>query len=56
MVGSRGVTVNPLNPEGMVKIRGELWKASATDGNIIAGQKVTVVGQNGLCLVVRKSD
>ena len=56
MVGSQGITISTLSPDGMVKIRGELWKASATDGNIATGQKVTVVEQNGLSLIVRESE
>lgn len=56
MVGSQGVTIDTLSPEGMVKIRGELWKASAVDGNIATGQKIMVVGQKGLRLAVRTSN
>ena len=54
MVGTGGETVSPLGPEGMVKIRGELWRAVSEEGKIDAGEEVVVVGQNGLKLSVRK--
>lgn len=56
MVGSQGETVRSLSPDGLVKIRGELWAATAANGSIANGQGVTVVGQNGLKLIVRESD
>ncbi len=56
MIGTRGETVNTLTPDGLVKIRGELWAATADNGNIVNGRNVTVVEQSGLKLVVRESD
>ena len=56
MIGTRGETVGTLTPAGFVKIRGELWAATAVDGNIINGRSVTVVEQSGLKLVVREID
>ena len=56
MIGSRGEVVRPLIPEGMIKIRGELWAAQSEDGDVHSGREVTVVGQDRLKLVVRRSD
>ena len=56
MLGTQGETVNSLTPDGLVKIRGELWAATAINGNIVNGRNVTVVSQIGLKLVVRESD
>lgn len=56
MVGSRGEVVKSLDPEGMVRIRGELWKAKSAGRKIKAGVEVTVVGREGLKLIVRKTD
>ena len=56
MVGSKGKVVSPLVPEGLVRIRGELWMAETEDNNIGIGEQVTVVGQDGLKLTVRKAD
>lgn len=55
MVGSKGKVVSPLAPEGLVRIRGELWVAKSTSGEMEAGRKVIVVGQDSLKLVVRES-
>lgn len=55
MVGSRGKVASPLSPEGMVRIKGELWKATSEGGALDTGDGITVVGQDGLRLVVRKS-
>jgi membrane-bound ClpP family serine protease len=56
MVGSQGEAVNALAPDGLIKIRGELWAATAVNGKIATGRNVTVVGQSGLKLVVREND
>ena len=55
MVGSKGKVVSPLDPEGLVRIKGELWVAKSASKKINTGAEVTVVGQDGLKLVVRKS-
>jgi len=55
MVGSNGTVIEPLVPRGTIKIGGELWEAESTDREIDAGEEVTVTGQQGLRLMVRKS-
>ncbi len=55
MVGMSGRAAGPLSPEGMVNIRGELWKATSVEGNIKSGEEVTVVGEEGLKLKVRRA-
>jgi membrane-bound ClpP family serine protease len=54
MIGTRGKVTHKLNPEGTVKIRGELWSAVAEEGEIEAGEEIIVVEQNSLKLTVRK--
>jgi membrane-bound ClpP family serine protease len=56
MIGMSGKTVDRLAPDGMVKIKGELWKAAAEDGVIEADENITVTGEDGLKLVVRKNN
>lgn len=56
MVGTHGETVSTLMPDGLVKIRGELWAATADNGDIVNGRDVTVIAQSGLKLVVRESE
>jgi len=54
MIGSRGKVVSPLAPKGVVRIKNELWEAKSAGRKINAGEKVTVVEQEGLRLIVRK--
>lgn len=53
MIGSRGKVVSPLSPEGLVRIKGELWVAKSASGEMKTDREVTVIGQDGLKLVVR---
>ena len=55
MIGSRGKVASSLAPVGMVRIRGELWGATSAEGNLVTGEQVEVVGEDGLKLVVRKA-
>ena len=55
MEGSKGKAKSPLSPEGQIMIKGELWGAKSIDGDIDIGEVVTVVGQDGLQLVVRRA-
>ena len=55
MVGSKGKVVSPLAPEGLVRIKGELWVAKSASGEMEPGGEVIVVGQDRLKLVVRDS-
>ena len=55
MVGMRGKVRSPISPEGQVMIKGELWTAKSIDGDMEAGEAVTVVGQDGLQLIVRRA-
>ncbi len=54
MLGSEGKVVSPLVPEGLVRIKGELWRAKSASGRMDTGEEVTVVRQDGLKLIVRK--
>ncbi len=50
----KGVTVSDLKPEGMIKSRGELWKAKSVDETEIAtGTEVEVVGSENMILWVK---
>lgn len=54
MVGTSGRAAGQLSPDGMVRIRGELWKATSIDGKIKSGEEVVVVDEEGLKLKVRR--
>ncbi len=49
----RGIATEDINPEGMIKARGELWKARSDDGSTIpAGTEVKIVRAETLKLFV----
>jgi len=54
LVGETAIAQTPLDPEGVVFVKGELWKASAENGRIEPGEKVTITGVEGLKLRVVK--
>jgi membrane-bound serine protease (ClpP class) len=57
LVGEVGKVVEDLDPEGVVKLHGELWKAESRDGKRIpVGEKVRVVEVKGLTLIVERID
>jgi membrane-bound serine protease (ClpP class) len=53
-VGLEGKVVDRLSPEGTIKISGELWNARAENGEIEAGARVLVTGQDGFKLIVHQ--
>ncbi|MFH1647254.1 MAG: NfeD family protein [Chloroflexota bacterium] len=55
MVGACGRVASRLAPEGMVRIKGELWGATSTADNIDKGEDIVVVGEDGLKLMVRRA-
>ena len=56
MVGTVGRAASQLAPEGLVRIRSELWVATTASGEIQKGENIKVIGEDGLRLVVRKND
>jgi membrane-bound serine protease (ClpP class) len=56
MIGQTAVVQTPLQPEGTVRIDGELWNAVARGAPIQAGERVTIVSMDGLNLMVRKKE
>lgn len=52
--GTIGVAKTVLAPSGVVHVVGEQWTARSADGSEIGtGQRVQVVGQDGLTLIVK---
>jgi membrane-bound serine protease (ClpP class) len=45
-----------LQPEGMVFVAGELWRAVAADETIKAGERVIITEIDGLKLKVKRLD
>jgi membrane-bound serine protease (ClpP class) len=55
MIGKIGQARSDLNPMGTIYIRGELWKAISEEGLVTEGEKVEVIGIEGLTLRVVKA-
>ncbi len=55
MVGQMGVVRKPLEPEGMVMVSGELWRAESESGPLPAGAVVVITRQDGFLLRVRSA-
>jgi len=55
MIGRRGIVIGRLDPEGYVRVRGELWRAETVENDrpVEEGRSVAVVGVSGLKLYVR---
>ncbi len=53
LIGSVGVAVTDLKPKGEIRVLGEFWQATAKEEWIKNGEKVEVVGMEGMLLIVR---
>ena len=51
LVGARAVAVGPCDPDGQVRVRGEIWRARC-DAGLEAGEQAEVLAVDGLTLVV----
>jgi membrane-bound serine protease (ClpP class) len=54
MIGEIGEAFTSLQPEGRVRVRGELWQAVSLEGDIEQGAKIRTEGIENLTLKVRK--
>ena len=52
LIGRETDTIMPLDPAGMIKLDGENWRARARGGDIDAGRRIRVTGNEGLTLLV----
>jgi membrane-bound serine protease (ClpP class) len=52
IVGTRGRALSDCDPEGQVRVKGQIWKATCPAG-IAAGEDVVVEASEGLQLRVR---
>jgi membrane-bound serine protease (ClpP class) len=55
LVGEVGAVRAALDPEGQVFVRGELWRAVSDEGRIAEGERVRIVGVDGLTLRVSRA-
>ena len=56
LVGREAVARGDLKPQGTVFVAGELWQAMITEGEAYTGEKLEVVGVEGLRLKVRRKN
>ena len=56
LIGAKGVAVTDLSPNGEVRVLGEYWRAKTAEKTIKKGEKIEVVGKEGLVLIVRTVD
>ena len=53
MLGERATVIEDCDPVGIVRVRGELWKARVADGGpLAAGERATVLAVEGLTVEV----
>jgi len=55
IIGEIGETISSLEPEGQIRVHGELWNAESLEGSITKGTKVKVTQISNLKLMVRKA-
>jgi len=57
LYGKTGICLEDLNPQGRVKIRGEIWKARSRQNgrHVKKGKSIVVLDAEGLTLVVEES-
>ena len=54
MIGEPGDVISRCDPDGRVRVRGEIWNARC-EGGAEVGERVSVAEIDGLTLVVEKS-
>jgi len=52
LVGEIGESIEPLNPDGTVRVHGELWNATSNSGKILKNTQVRIVSVKDLKLIV----
>ena len=52
MVGKRATVLEACDPDGLVRVRGEVWKARADGAALGEGERVTVTAVDGLTVTV----
>lgn len=55
LIGKKGDAINLLNPEGMIKVNGEMWNAVSLSGIINPGENIIVKEIKNLTLYVERT-
>jgi len=56
MIGLTGEVAQPLNPQGVIKVGDEYWKAKSLSGDIDVGEEVEIIDIDGLNLEVKQKE
>ncbi|HYH60552.1 MAG TPA: NfeD family protein, partial [Solirubrobacterales bacterium] len=57
MIGERATVIEACDPNGLVRVRGEVWKASVDAAEpLVAGERASVVAVEGLTVRVAKRE
>src|SRR4030042_5446029 len=56
IIGDEGIVTRRLAPQGYVKVKGVLWKATCDEAEMEIGDEVVVVGIERLKLIVRPKE
>jgi membrane-bound serine protease (ClpP class) len=56
LIGAKGTATTDLKPKGEVRVMGEFWEATSTDGEIASGQAIEVMDMEGIILVVKPTE
>ena len=56
LIGARGKATTDINPNGTIRVKGEFWEATTENGTIRNGEKVKVVGMEGMFLIVEAAE
>lgn len=56
MVGLEGEVVEPLTPNGIVRVGAEYWQARSAGDEVSVGEQVEVLGLNKLVLEVKRKE
>ena len=56
MTGLEGEVIEPLTPVGVIRTRGEYWKAKSVGENIAVGEEVEILKVEGLKLTVKRKN
>lgn len=56
LVGRPGTVIEELSPDGWVRVNAELWRATASDGRVVAGTSVRIRALRGHVLLVEPDE
>ncbi|MBA7507249.1 hypothetical protein ES706_05967 [subsurface metagenome] len=56
LIGTEGEVVEPLTPVGLIRTKGEYWKAKSVGENIAVDEEVEILAVNGLTLMVKRKN